>query len=118
MALVGVVIVPPFNAVHNPVPGDGLLAAMVTNVPEHTLWSIPAFATIKFETIIFTVSFVIQAPFVIVQINKLFPTTKLLAVLVAEVGVVIIAVPVVVHNPVPGDGLLPFNVAVVTLHSC
>ena len=118
MALVGVVIVPPFNAVHNPVPGDGLLAVMVTNVPAHTLLSIPALATIKLETIILTVSFVIQAPFVIVQINKLFPTTRFVTPLFALVGVVIIALPVVVHNPVPGDGLLPFNVAVVTLHSC
>ena len=48
--------VPPFNAVHVPVPLDGMLPARTTAFPKQSCWSGPAFAGINVLTIIFTVS--------------------------------------------------------------
>ncbi len=47
----------------------------------------------------------------------LAPTVRPVRVVVAELAVVIVAVPLVtVHAPVPAVGVLPAMVAVVTLH--
>ena len=59
-----------------------------------------------------TVSRVTHAPLVMVHTNVLLPKARLLTPLFAVVGAVIVAVPVVVHKPVPGVGLLPASVAV------
>ena len=59
-----------------------------------------------------------QAPLLIVHLNvALAPTVMPVTVLVAEDGVVIVAVPdTTLHSPVPVAGALPAKVLLVTLH--
>jgi hypothetical protein len=118
-ALLGVVATPvPAVVVHAPVPGDGLLPAKVAEVALHIVCAVPAFDVTGDETVIVTVLFALHAPLVTVHWNvEAAPTVNPVTPEEALLGVVATPVPaVVVHAPVPGDGLLPAKVPVVVLH--
>ena len=101
--------------VHAPVPTVGELPANVV-VLAHTVSSDPAFAVVGVSSrVMITVSRVIgQVPFVIVQTNEFAPSVNPVTPDVGELGVVTVALPAItVHVPLPGEGVLPANVAVV-----
>ena len=102
---------------HVPVPGVALFPASVVDVvEEQSCWSGPALETTEAFTVITTVSFEIQAPFVIVQTKEYVPAVvKPVIVDVGFAGAVIVAILVVVHKPLPLDGVFPFNEVVPVL---
>ena len=123
-ALVGelgvlIVAVPDIN-VHKPVPTAGVFAAKVLLVTLHRPWSAPALAVVgRADTFMVTSSLVLpQPPLLIVHLKvTLAPAVKPVTVVVADVGVVIVAVPdTTVHSPVPTVAVFPDNVVLVTLH--
>ena len=70
-------------------------------------------------TVILIVSREVQVPFTIVQTKSNTPAVNPVTVDVGDDGVVIVAVLVVVHVPVPGAALFPARVVDVVLeHNC
>ena len=113
---VGAVMTADDVVVQRPLPGAAAFAAMVAvPVDEQMLWSGPAAAVLTESRRITTVSLLLQLPLVIVQINVLFPNARPVTPLVATVGLVITAAPVVVQRPLPEAGVFPASVAVDTV---
>lgn len=116
----GVVIVAtPLTKLHVPVPVVGALPARVAVVVLHMVWSLPAAAVVGNDDTLITTSSVeaAQAPLLIVHLKvALDPTTNAVTPLVADDGVVTVAVPVItLHAPVPVVAVFPAKVVVVTL---
>jgi hypothetical protein len=116
----GVVIVAvPLVTVHTPVPEVAALPASVNVLVLHCVWSVPAFATVAAASFVSTTSSVeVQVPLVIVQRRVAgVPAVTPVTPEVAELGVVIVAVPLTtLHAPVPEVAALPANVKEVLLH--
>jgi hypothetical protein len=112
------VAVPP-DTVHTPDPGDGLPPVSVTTgLVEHTLDVADAVAVTPVLEFIVTFALAVHAPLVTVHLNtEVPPTVNPVTPEFALLGVVTAPEPeTTVQRPVPGEGLLPANVAVVELH--
>src|SRR5207247_250669 len=95
--------------------GDGVFPSSVA-VVEQTVWSVPAFAGVPLiSRLMVTVSRDGgQIPLLIVQTNVFAPDDNPVTPDAGLPGVVTVALPaIIVHNPVPGVGVLPANVVVV-----
>jgi len=110
-----VTVAAPVITVHIPVPVIAVFPAKVEVVVQ-TVWSTPAAATVGIASRIIVTSSLEgeQTPFEIVQRKVFIPTLNPVTPEVGEVGVVIVAPPVMtVHTPVPIRGVFPASVAIV-----
>ena len=120
VALVGVVIVAvPLTKLHKPVPVVGTFPANVKVLVLHNGMSVPALEVVGKALFVKTTlsNEVAQTPFDIVHLKvAVVPAAKPVIVVVALVGVVMVAVPLIkLHKPVPTVGTFPANVKVLVL---
>lgn len=107
------IVAVPEVTVHNPAPGDGLFPAKVKTLVLHRLCAVPALAA-GADNLFVSTTFaeeLAQVPLLTVHLSvALVPAVTPVTVVLYNVGAVIVAVPLTtVHNPVPGEGLLPVS---------
>ncbi len=109
-----VMVAVPDTMLQAPVPTAGMFAANVVLVTLHNPWSTPALAVVgRSDTPIVTSSLLLpQPPLLMVHLKvTLLPIVNPVIPEVANVGVVIVAVPdVTVHKPLPVVAVVPAKV--------